>query len=89
MNGIIVNPEDLKENVKLLMQQKAKRQLRKTLGDIVIYRKLPKNEIYDLIGELLLIDALFFMENIYPKLYKNISSFYNFNEMYEMERYIL
>ena len=86
---MIINPEHLKENIKSLMHQKQKRQLRKILSDTVIYRRLPKNEINDLIGELLLIDALFFMEDIYPKFHKNISNYYNFNDMYEMERYIL
>ncbi|MFW9988547.1 MAG: hypothetical protein ACFFC3_07815 [Candidatus Odinarchaeota archaeon] len=89
MNEMIINPENLKEKAKSLMHQKQKRRLRKILTDKVLYRSLPKKEIYDLIGELLLIDALFFMEDIYPKFHKNISNYYNYNEMFEMERYIL
>lgn len=83
------NPETLKENLKTLIEQKRKGEALRMLKDIVINKKLAEEELYDLIGGVIQIDQSYFMDKLYPKMYKNIKNHFNSNQLYEMEQYIL
>lgn len=81
--------ESVRENLKYLMQVQNRRQIIKTIEDIIVQKKMPYQAIYDLIGELLVDNSEYFMQKIYPKLYKKLSYLSYSVNLFELEKYIL
>lgn len=81
--------ESVRENLKYLMQVQNRRQIIKTIEDIIVQKKIPYQAIYDLIGELLVDNSEYFMQKIYPKLYKKLSYLSYSVNLSELEKYIL
>lgn len=70
------------------MENKKAKKLAKTLGKMITLPDIPLNEIYDMIGELLIKDSEYFMENVYPLLLKSLKRI-DSSQMTEMDIYIL